>query len=178
MQNKSAMNEDNPEIIDIVNEQDKIIGRDTRFNIHKKHLIHRGVHIFIINSKNQVLIQKRSFNKDFYPGYYDASVGAHVDSGESYKDAAVREIKEEVGIIPKKLTGIGSYKSYSERQKENRKLFVCKSDGPFKINKDELDKIEFKSIDEIQKMIEKGIPFTEGFKKSLELLIKWKQKQE
>ena len=76
------------EYLDIVDENDNVIGKDTRKAVHANYMIHRGVHIFVVNSHGQILIQKRSMNKDYYPGYFDISVGAQVSSGESYEEAA------------------------------------------------------------------------------------------
>ena len=94
------------EYLDIVDIKDKIIGKATRKEIHDMHQIHRGVHVFVVNSKNEILIQKRSNKKDYYPGYYDASVGAQVRSGETYEQAAKRELKEELGVDTVKLKNI------------------------------------------------------------------------
>lgn len=166
------------ELLDIVNEQDEVVGKDTRKNVHDRHEIHRGVHVFVINSSGKVLLQKRSEKKDYYPGYFDASVGAQVFSGESYGEAATRETKEELGFKPDKLEFICDYKSYSERQRENRRLFVCYSEGPFKIDKGELESIEFYNLDVIQKEINDGkMKFTEGFKISFTKYLKWLDKK-
>jgi len=151
------------EYLDIVDENDNVIGKDTRDNVHKNFQIHRGIHVLVINSQGEILIQKRSPNKSYYPGYYDASVGAQVQSGESYEDAAARETKEELGFAPESLTKICDYKSYSARQRENRRLFQCHSEGPIKFDPIELESVEFISSQKIQEMISAGQPFTEGF---------------
>ncbi|OGC50624.1 hypothetical protein A3A69_02640 [candidate division WWE3 bacterium RIFCSPLOWO2_01_FULL_37_15] len=155
------------EYLDIVDENDKTIGKDTRENVHKNFQIHRGVHVLVVNSNGEILIQKRSPKKSYYPRYYDASVGAQVHSGESYEDAGKRETQEELGFIPKTLTKICDYKSYSTRQRENRRLFTCQQEGPFNFDHIELESVEFISPLQIQNMITAGKPFTEGFTISL-----------
>ncbi len=157
------------EYLDIVDEADNVIGKDTRENVHERHEIHRGVHVFVISSRGEILLQHRSFKKDYYPGYYDASVGAQVISGETYEQAAKREIEEELGFKPATLSRICDYKSYSDRQRENRRLFTCNYDGPFNISKDELDSVEWLSPESIESQIEAGKKkFTEGFKLSFQ----------
>jgi len=84
--------------LNIVDEDDNIIGEDSRENIHQKGLLHREVHVWIYNKKDEVLFQKRSMNKDTYPGLLDASVGGHVELNDDYKEAGIRELKEETGI--------------------------------------------------------------------------------
>lgn len=163
------------EYLDIVNEKDEVISRDTRKNVHKKHAIHRGIHVFVINSKNEILLQKRSEKRDYYPGFWDASVGAQVLSGETYEQAAGREVKEELGFEPEDLKKVCDYKSYSKRQRENRRLFVCQAEGPFNFNKEEVELIKFWPTEKIQEEIEKGErKFTEGFKISFH---KYKEKE-
>jgi isopentenyldiphosphate isomerase len=152
------------EYSDIVNEEDQIIGRGTRDKIHQDYLIHRGVHVLVLNSQGEILVQKRSIKKDYYPGFFDASVGAQVLSGESYEEAAIRETKEELGFKPPKLKMVVDYKSYSPRQRENRRLFICHFEGPFKIDKEELEFVRFYSTEKIQQEIKKEkMKFTEGF---------------
>jgi isopentenyl-diphosphate delta-isomerase len=160
------------ELLDIVDENDTVIGRGTRKSVHGNYQIHRGVHVFVINSTGEILIQKRSNEKNDRPGFLDASCGAQVTSGETYEQAAQRETKEELGIKVKKLVYIGKYKSFSERQREIRTLFITKNDGPFDIEKHEVEKVEFMTVRKIQKIIHKNlIPFTEGFKRSLKLYL-------
>jgi len=163
------------EYLDIVDENDQVIGRDTRKNVHAQHLIHRGVHVFVINSQGEILVQKRSQKKDYYPGFYDASVGAQVLSGEAYQQAAVRETQEELGFKPQKLIKVGDYQSYSDRQRENRRLFVCFYEGPFKIDKKEVEWVRFYSPEKIEVEIKRGKKkFTEGFKLSFQEYLKFK----
>jgi len=163
------------EYLDIVNEKDEVVGKDTRENVHKKYQIHRGIHNFVLNQKGEILLQKRSKKKDYYPGYYDASVGAQVLSGESYEKAALQETQEELGFKPQILEKICDYKSFSPRQKEIRRLFVCKYDGPFYTNKEEVESVKFYSPKTIHEGIIKGkVKFTEGFKISFGHYLKYR----
>jgi len=57
------------------------------------------VHVFAFNKRGDLLLQKRSPLKDLCPGLWDSSVSGHLDSGEDYATAAVRELEEEMGII-------------------------------------------------------------------------------
>jgi len=151
------------ELLDIVSEDDVVIGKDTRENIHQKHLIHRGIHVLVINRQKEILLQKRSKLVDYYPGYFDASVGVHVLSGETYEQAAVRETQEELGFRPQKLIKIADYHSYSERQKENRRLFLYYHDELPKSISKEVASVAFYSSDKIQQMIKEHHLFTVGF---------------
>ena len=86
------------EIFDVVDEADRVVGRATRAEVHEKGLLHRAVHVFVINGRGELLLQKRSLLKDKHPGVWDSSVAGHLDAGEDYPDAARREMLEEMGI--------------------------------------------------------------------------------
>ena len=95
------------EIFDIVDQYDRVIGQHSRCKIHQLGLRHRSVSLLIFNDSGQLFLQKRSMKKDYSPGQWGASVSGHVDTGEDYDTAVIREAKEELGIllpeIPKKL---------------------------------------------------------------------------
>jgi isopentenyldiphosphate isomerase len=87
------------EILSIVNENDEVIGQEDRKVIHQKGLRHREVHVWFVTRDHKVIFQKRGLHKETFPGLFDATVGGHVEIGESYEDAAIREAQEETGII-------------------------------------------------------------------------------
>ncbi|GAA5482473.1 16S rRNA (adenine(1518)-N(6)/adenine(1519)-N(6))-dimethyltransferase RsmA [Haloferula sargassicola] len=86
------------EVFDVVDEADEVVGQATRREVHDKDLMHRAVHIFAINGRGELLLQRRSLLKDRHPGVWDSSAAGHLDSGEDYPSAAVREMEEEMGI--------------------------------------------------------------------------------
>jgi isopentenyldiphosphate isomerase len=86
------------EQVDIVDEQDNVIGTVTRAEMRERKLLHRGVAILCRNSKDAVYMHRRTDTKDVFPGLYDCFVGGMVTSGEDYDTAATREIREELGI--------------------------------------------------------------------------------
>ncbi len=86
------------ELVDIVDEQDNIIGKTTRQEAHKKGLLHRTVHILILNSDGNIFIHKRSPKLTINPGLWTSSAAGHVASGQTYLEAAKRELGEELGV--------------------------------------------------------------------------------
>ncbi len=90
-----------PEFLDVVDKNNKVIGKERRDIIHSNGLFHRGVNIFVFNSKGLVFLQKRSANKDICPSKWDLSAAETLKVGEKHKQAAVRCLKEELGINAK-----------------------------------------------------------------------------
>ncbi len=87
------------EMFDVVDEADQVVGQKTRGEVHAEKLMHRAVHAFVFNKRGDLLLQQRSVLKDVHPGDWDSSISGHLDAGEDYRVAAVRELEEEMGIV-------------------------------------------------------------------------------
>src|SRR2546426_8711941 len=129
------------EIFDVVNDRDEVTGQKPRSEIHRLKLKHRAVHVLVVNSKGEVFLQKRSMKKDCFPGTWDSSASGHLDSGESYDACAVRELKEELGLavaqVPERLFKIDAC---VETGWEFIWIYRCRSDGPFVLHPDEIER--------------------------------------
>ena len=91
--------EDIPEeILDIVDEDNRVIGREKRNIEHQSGLWRRGVHIFLFTPQRQLIIQRRGKRREESPTDLDCSVSEHLKVGEGYLDAAIRGLREELGI--------------------------------------------------------------------------------
>jgi isopentenyl-diphosphate delta-isomerase type 1 len=86
------------EWFDVVNDRDEVIGRATRREVHATGRWHRAVHVLVFDAAGRVFLQKRSLRKDLCPGLWDSSCSGHLDAGEDYDAAAVRELGEEIGV--------------------------------------------------------------------------------
>jgi len=87
------------EYIDILLESGEPSGTvNLKSEAHRLGLWHARAQIWIINSKKEVLIQKRAFSKDSYPGLWDISVAGHLSTEDTPEQAAIREIEEEIGL--------------------------------------------------------------------------------
>lgn len=86
------------EVFNIVNEQDEVTGTALRREVHRNPaLIHRAIGVLVF-VRGKLLLQKRSATKDTFPDTWTCSVTGHVDAGETYEQAALRELQEEAGI--------------------------------------------------------------------------------
>lgn len=88
----------NDEIFDVVDEQDRVIGRAPRPEVHARGLRHRAVHVLVFNTRGEVFLQQRSLLKDNWPGVWDSSSSGHLNTGEEYDACCLREVREELGI--------------------------------------------------------------------------------
>jgi isopentenyl-diphosphate delta-isomerase type 1 len=86
------------EILDVVDADDRVVDSMERGEIHRKGLFHRSVHVFVFDEAGKLYLQRRSLAKAEHPGKWDSSASGHVDSGESYRAAAARELEEEIGL--------------------------------------------------------------------------------
>lgn len=158
------------EIFTVVDKNDRIRGYYSRYQCHHdKRLIHRAVGILIFNEAGQVLLQKRSQNKDTNPGFYTLSVSGHVTKGDTYTQTAKRELFEELGI-QSPLRRERKFVVESEIETEMDCIFTAKHNGPFSPNKEEVDKVEFVDLGKLPSISSKLTPFALTSFKQLGLL--------
>ena len=85
------------EIFDVVDEADRVVGQASRREVHARGLNHRATHVLVHDDAGRVFLQRRSLDKDTFPGCWDSSCSGHLDAGENYATAARRELGEELG---------------------------------------------------------------------------------
>lgn len=152
------------EYIDICDSEGNLTGeKKLKKEIHNQGLWHKSVHVWFVNSKKEVLIQKRSPQKDNHPNEWDISAAGHVSAGENDINSAVRETEEEIGlkIDPENFILIGTIKQMSKREgyvnnEVNPVFIVLMELDTDKIIKQEEEVSEVKFIDykELKRLIE------------------------
>jgi isopentenyl-diphosphate delta-isomerase type 1 len=134
------------EIFDVVNERDEVIGQATRCEVHARGLLHRAVHVLVFDRCGRVFLQKRSMAKDTAPGCWDSSCSGHLDSGEDYPEAAVRELEEEIGVRiagPDRLIALLRIEARFETGQEFVRVYRLDSEGPFTLAPAEIERGEW-----------------------------------
>src|SRR5580704_5256092 len=116
------------ELFDVVDADDRVIRQERRSVVHAQGLSHRAVHIFVFNSRGQLLVQRRSASKDEYPLTYTSSASGHVAAGETYEMCAPREMVEEIGIEAQ-LEWLVKLPAGPETANEQTVLFRAMSDA-------------------------------------------------
>ena len=161
------------ERFDVVDDMDRVIGVETRAVVHATDLRHRAVHIFVFNAKGEIFLQKRSPWKDKHPGKWDSSAAGHLDSGEDYAAAAVRELAEELGVKEggSTLEEIGGLPASEETGWEFIRIFQAKHEGPFRWPAAEIEWGGFFPLEVVQKWINANpADFAPGFIKCWQIV--------
>src|SRR3989344_8336303 len=96
------------QMLEVVDENDNVVGLETRAKVHQEGLLHREIHVWFMTQNKEIIFQHRDKDKDTYPDLLDATIGGHVEPGMSYEETAFKEGIEETGetINPSKLKQI------------------------------------------------------------------------
>jgi isopentenyldiphosphate isomerase len=138
------------EHFDIVDKDDHVIGRASRSEVHgNPELTHRVAHVLVFNSSGQLYLQLRAPDKDVQPGKWDTSVGGHVDVGETYEEAATREMREELGITSDTLEPLYRYRHRNDYESEMVQTYRLVWDGSIFADPAEISEGRFFTFDQI-----------------------------
>jgi isopentenyl-diphosphate delta-isomerase len=157
------------EYLDIWNTDGQPTGKKClKDEAHQKGWFHPTVHIWFYTNTPSLLLQKRGFSKQTYPGFWDVSVAGHVSAGETILEGALREVKEEIGLDIKQT----DLRLLDVRKNTNRfengiidcefqHVFLAKLDtdvSNLKIQEAEVDAVRLFSFEELQQCILKKQP--------------------
>lgn len=92
------MGDPGDELVDVVDESDRVVDVVTRREVRARNLRHRCTYVLVLNTAGELYVHKRTDTKDVYPGFYDLVAGGVNGSGESFDDGAARELEEELGV--------------------------------------------------------------------------------
>lgn len=150
------------ELLFVVDELNQPLEARTRDEVHKDGHWHRNSNVWIVNPKDQVLCQQRSFKKDSSPGFWEPFFGGHVLSGDSYLETAIKECGEELGleIGEENLFFIAVHKI--RHTKEFVSVYMTEWDGEadaIRYEKDEINRLKWVDIEKLNKLlIEENAP--------------------
>jgi len=140
------------EWFDVVDEQDCVIRKAPREEVHQNGLLHRAAHIWVFNTAGELLIHRRAAGKEEEPLKLTSSACGHLSAGESYEQAAQRELLEELGLRAE-LTFLHKIPSGPEIGYEHTKLFSCISDEAPSPDPREIISFEYVSLSELKKQV-------------------------
>ena len=157
------------EYFDILDENGNKTGKTKlRSEVHRDGDWHRAVHIWILNGRREVLLQRRCPTKDSNPNMLDVSCGGHLSAGDDSLTAAVRELKEELDldVNANELNFIKTFKNsskYTETFINNEILdmYILRTDkdiNDMKYQEEEISEIFFVSYEKLKEMVIKRQP--------------------
>lgn len=108
---------------DLVNEQDEVLRQGTYEDARREGLFTRSVHILLADPRGRFMLCKRAASKKTYPNLVTSSAGGHVEKGETFEQAAYRELKEELEVRVR-LFDVGRFDVITEQERTIHHLFV------------------------------------------------------
>ena len=161
------------EMTDIVDDEDKIIGKATRDETNRAHLLHRSATIIILDEQGRFFVQKRAKTKKLWPGKFAVGVVETVQAGEKYEETAVRGMKEEIGIFGKPQF-LFDFKFRSNESNENSRIYRCTIYEEPEFVDGEVEEGYFAEKEELKKMLnEKDFdPYSKSLMESYWRLLK------
>jgi isopentenyldiphosphate isomerase len=118
------------ELVDVVDDDDRVTATVTRARMRAERLQHRVVFILVRRSHGDLLVHQRSAEKDIWPSAWDIAVGGVVTSGDRWDAAAARELAEEVGVGGADLTFARAGRYADDEVAELARVYTATWDGP------------------------------------------------
>ena len=141
------------ELVDVVDEDDRVVGTVTRAEMRARRLRHRTVIVLVVGTDGRLLVHRRSEDKDLWPGRWDLGAGGVLAAGEDYEPGARRELAEELGVDAGELRLLvaGAYRD--EDVDEIGRIYVTVHDGPFRFADDEIVEARFVGRAELDALV-------------------------
>ena len=161
------------EILDICTEDGRPTGRVVERELaHRTGVLHRTAHVWIVcreAGRRQVLLQRRSMEKDSFPGLYDTSSAGHIPAGVEPLPSALRELEEELGLraAPEDLRPLGLIRTQYEKEfhgrlfRDNEVIFVFLYTKPVELGAlipqaSEISELRWFDLDEVRDEIRRS----------------------
>ena len=141
------------EMFDVVDEFDRVVEQLPRSVVHARGLLHRAVSIFVFNTQGELLVHLRSRQKDEFASCWTSSASGHVSAGESYDEAAPRELAEEVGLRSP-LEFLVKLPGGKQTANEFTVLYRTVTDDPPTFDPAEIETGEFVGLDELTRRVQ------------------------
>jgi isopentenyldiphosphate isomerase len=136
------------ELVDVIDQHGNVLATVTRREMRERRLLHRCVYILLFNCHGDVFIHLRTPAKDVFPSHWDVTVGGVLASGESFDQAAERELREELGVDAT-LESLFLFPYNDESTIVQGKVYRVRHDGPFRLQPEEIVRGEFVAVQEV-----------------------------
>lgn len=138
--------------LEVINARKAVVTILDSERVHAEHLLHRSVHIIIVDSLGRFYLRQRPETKTLYPTLWTSAVGAHVVSGQTPKQAAEANLQSFLGVMAP-LVLLGKRHVEDEIENELASFFLVKTDNVPLKNPDQSMDQGFKSLVEIDQLV-------------------------
>jgi isopentenyldiphosphate isomerase len=140
------------ELVDVVDDEDRVVDRVTRAQMRAERLRHRVVFIVVNGTDGRLLIHRRSATKDLWPGRWDVAAGGVLGAGEAWEVGARRELEEELGVGGE-LESLGGGRYEDREVAEIARCYRVVHDGPFRFADGEVVEARWIGRAELDRMV-------------------------
>lgn len=133
-------------VIDKVDDNDRVIGTVRRAEVFRQRVNFRVVHVFVFNSKSELLLQELHQSRERHPSRWGSSVAGYVFSGESYEEAAKRRTKQELGFEPNRIDLYTTTVMRDDGALKFISLYYANYNGPFYPDISHIERLEFRPV--------------------------------
>lgn len=158
------------ELLDVVDEHDRVIGQATRREVRRRRLLHRFSSVLCRDPAGRVYVHRRTDDKDVYPGMYDMTAGGVLAAGETYLEGARRELAEELGVAGPEPRFLFRHRYRGQENPSWSALFEVTWDGPVHPQASEIAWGAFLTLDELAARLEEWTFCPDG----LEIFRRWR----
>lgn len=151
MDHRTAAHPENSpdELVEETDPMGAVLRLVTRREMRAEGLWHRSVFIAVLSGSGQLLVHRRADTKDVWPGCWDVAVGGVMAPGEEPTVAAIRELREELGLEGVRVDALGSGAYEDNEVRLIAHCFVCRTDGPFQFADGEIVEAHWAPPEEI-----------------------------
>lgn len=146
-----------------VDNEDRPLRAIRRQEVFRRRANFRVSHIFLLNARHELLLQLLPPHHKRHPGYWGSSVAAYVSFAETYRAAAARRLRQELGVPQARLELVGKLSMIDQGSKKFIHLYTCRSEGPFSPDPAQIERLEFMSFQRLLGLREGNVPFTPTF---------------
>lgn len=156
-----------------VDENDQPIGTGDRQEAMANGYYTRNIRVVLMDENGRMLSQQRSANKSTYPNMWTVAASGHVDEGETWDTAAIRETQEEIGVsVQVKLVGSFAFQDDTDGKKIRQLIRVYEgtldSSTELQLNEDEVQAFKWYAIDDLKYLIKQSPEnFTPSFQETI-----------
>jgi CheY-like chemotaxis protein/8-oxo-dGTP pyrophosphatase MutT (NUDIX family) len=141
------------EVVDVVDDDDRVVGQAARREVYARRLRHRVVAIMARRSTGEVFVHRRPAGKQVFPSRYDMFLGGAVGTGEDYETAARRELEEELGVGPPAIRHVLSFRHDGDQAPSWMAVYEVVWDGPVAPDPHEVVWGEFLPVAELDRLL-------------------------